>query len=142
MQRMDGRRLETELFIESARPIVLRMDEDRPDSGYVGGLKRAEDGVLQHPPADPFVLMRKINGHARQDHHRNGMPRQPLPDARLRGGVVHCPHGQAIITEDLHYPANDKSPRCICPLIQQCIALQPVVEHSMPAIETVAVMFI
>ncbi len=137
---MNGRRLEAKALIETARPFVLRMNKDRANAGDVGGLKRTQDGISQQTPAYLFPLMMKIDGQSGQNHHRNRMLRQPLPNARGRGVVIHRPHGKTVIANDLAPLTNDKSFRCIGSLILPRIAPQPVVEQDMTAIETVAVM--
>ena len=142
LQGMDGRRFETKAFIKTARPIVLRVDKNRADTGDFGGLKRPQNGIFQQTLSDFFPLMMYINGQAGQDHHRNGMPRQPLPDACGCGGVIHRPHRQAVIADNPAFllTTNDKGPGGIGPLILKCVASQPIVEQGMAAIETVAVM--
>ena len=137
---MDGSRLKTKAHIEAARPFVLRLDKDRTNAGDVGGLKRTQDGIPQQPPANLFPLMTKIHGQSGQNHHRNGMPRQTLPNALGRGIVIHRPNGQAVIAD---YPpplTNHKGLCCIGPLILPGIALQPVVQYGMTAIEIRTVM--
>ena len=143
LQGMNGRRFEAKVLIKTARPIVLCMDKYRTDTGNFGGLKRPQNGIFQQTPSDLFPLMMDIHGQSGQNHHRNGMPRQPLPDARGCDGVFHRPHRQAVIADNpaFLFTANDKGPGGIGPLILKCITPQPIVEQGMAAIETVAVMF-
>ena len=115
---MDGRRFEAKALIKPARPIVLGVDKNRADTGDLGGLKCPQNGIFQQTPTDLFPLMTNIDGQSGQDHHRNGMPSQPLPDACGRGGVIHRPHRQAVIADNPAFliTANDKGPNGIGPV--------------------------
>ena len=93
LQPVDGGRFEPETLIEGARPFVLCVNEKRPDSGDVGRLKGAEAGIPQQAPADFFSLMADIHRQSRQNHHRNGMPSQALPDPICCAGIIYRTHG-------------------------------------------------
>jgi len=143
LQGMDGRRFEAKALIKIARPIVLGLDKNRADTGDFGGLKRSQNGISKQTPTDLFPLMTNIHGQSGQDHHRNGMPSQSLPDSCGRGGVIQRPHRQAVIADNPAFliMANDKGPNGIGPLILKGIASQPIVEQDLTAIETGAIMF-
>ena len=135
---MDGGRLESKTLIKGARPLVLCVDKNRSDTGNVSRPKRTEACILQHTPADFLALMADVHGQPRQDHHRNGMARQTLSDPLRCADIIRCAYGQAVITDNLASLANDK---CFCRirlLILQCISPQPLIEHDITAIETVA----
>lgn len=56
MQRIGGRRLEVEPLVKRTRRVVLGVNHDRADTGNVGHLQRAQNGVAQQPRADPLAL--------------------------------------------------------------------------------------
>ena len=138
MQRMDGGRLESKTLIKGARPLVLCVDKNRSDTGNVSRPKRTEACILQQTPADLLALMADVHGQPRQDHHRNGMARQTLSDPLRCADIIRCAYGQAVITDNLASLANDKCFCRICLLILPRISPQPLIEHDITAIETVA----
>ena len=137
---MNRRRFETIAFIETTCPLVFGVDKNRANTDNFGGLKCSQKGISQQTPANLFPLMLKIDSQPGQNHHRNRMPRQTLPDARGRVAVIHRPHGQAVIAADPEPLTNNIGLRCIGPLILQCITPQAIVQKGMTAIETTAIM--
>ena len=75
------------------------MHHNCPDTGDVGGLKRAQDGVLEHPRPDPLAVPTSSGGQAGQHHHRHRVPGQTLGQP-LRGLVVpDLANGKAVVTD-------------------------------------------
>jgi len=105
---VDGGRFESETSIEGTRPLVLGVDEKRPDTGDVGRLKGAEAGIPQQAPSDSFALMADIHGPTRQDHYRYRIAHLSLSDPLMCACIIDCACDQSVITDNIASLTNDE----------------------------------
>jgi len=77
-----------------------RMDKKRSNTSNFSRLKNTETCIPQQTPPNLFAWVPDVNRRSRQNHHRNRMTRQALSDPCRRTGIIHCPYGQRVITND------------------------------------------
>ena len=99
------------------------MDQQAADAGDVGGLCRAQQGVLEQCFAQSFALMRFVYGEPGQDHDRHRVARQPLHRSQRRGFWIDAADGETV--EANHYVtlAADVGLRAVGLLVDKRVAL-------------------
>ena len=97
MQRIRWARFEVETLVPRLGFIVLGMDQQRPHSGNIGGLGRAQNGIFEQRLAKALPLLGPVNRQAGQKHHRNGMTGQSLAHPAGRVLVLDSTYNKRVI---------------------------------------------
>lgn len=90
--------LEVEFQIERLCLIVLRMDEESPQTGDFRSLGRAQEGILEQSFAQPLSLFGPIDGKSSQKHHGKRMARHAICECVLALRRVSPRHKQGCNT--------------------------------------------
>ncbi len=123
------------MLVVAPRRIVLRVDGERSNAGKVGGLHRAQNGILQKAASYALLLPVDVDRQASQQQYRDWMPREPLLQPFRRVGVFHLPDGEAVVPDYNAIDHPDVSLRCIGGL--QCMFDPPAIQIRLAAIEGV-----
>jgi hypothetical protein len=126
---------EAEMAVERARRVVLRMHDQRPDSGNVGGLNRAQDRVFQQARADAFAVPIPVGGKTGEDHDWHGMLREALAKPWRRGGVADLADDKRVKANNVIARQRHIGLRGIGLLVLQGIADKETVERLGPAVK-------
>ena len=123
------------MFVEGSRLIILRSDKERADSGDVGGPRSADQCVFEKALPDSQALLARINGKARQDHDRDRMASQSLPDPFRRHPAFRRADGKAIIANDAAASRGDVGLSAVGLLTGKSKLLEKPVQFFAPAVE-------
>ena len=100
MHRIGRRRNEIEFLIEVPRLLIFRMHRKCPDTGNVGGLKRALQGVPQKRLSDSLAVPPAINSQPSKQHNRHRMARKPLAYAFRRFRASDLAYCERVVTDN------------------------------------------
>lgn len=117
--------------------VILRMDDDRPDSREPGCLGGAQDRVLEQPLADPSSGMATIDGQPGKEHDREGMTADALGYTRRYRCMIHGAHGQAVEADQDLPVAHDESAGRFRPLTGKGVPSEPFIENRGTAVEAI-----
>src|SRR6266540_6873180 len=72
VERVGGGWLEAVLEVPGLGAVVLGVDEQDARADRLGGLRRAQNGVLEHGAADAGALVAFVHGESREQDRRDG----------------------------------------------------------------------
>lgn len=131
------RRQKIEGYVEGFCIVVLRVDDERPDSGDASGLQRARVRIFQKTGANAFALPTGGNSQARQQHDRDWMPGQSLRQAFRRIVVFNLAQHERVVADHLRIAEGNICLRGFGLLVLKGVANEETVERLAVAVEGV-----
>lgn len=137
MVRISRAGLEFPGFVPLPCRIILGMDQQAANAGDVGGLRGAQQRILEQSLAQTFTLMLLVHGEPGQNHDRHRVARQPLHHSRRRGLRIDTADGKAVEADHPVTLAADIGLRAVGLLVDERVALQELVQRGLATIERI-----
>jgi len=96
--RINRRFFETEVQVESPRPIVNGVNKDSPDANNAGGFLNAAQCVEEQGLTESLPLLCLIHGQPRKQHHADRMIGQAFGDPLRAFVFVHGAGGESVVS--------------------------------------------
>lgn len=111
MQWMLRKRLEAIMQVKVFRGIVFCVNKQSSNSKSLGRTQYSKDSILEHACSQAFGLMVLVNGQARQECSRDGMPRLTFLEPTISRIKFDLRSSQAIVA---HYLRFIQGNECFC----------------------------
>lgn len=121
--------------IEGAGTFVLGMNNDRADTGDVGGGKRPQHSVAQQSGSNPFALPVERDRQSRQHHHGDWITPKPFSQPVGRRLESNLSDNKRVVANDGFTGTRDIGLSRLGLLVRPCVVDQIAIERVLPAIE-------